>query len=366
MKNLIIILLFLWPVSIFCQAGVIATCTDIRLASPPNSTNAIVPLTGSYDKGKCGFIMGVPDVTRKYALEKEIILPTNFRAFETTTFLKASHVFSNLPHGTYRILTATPTLEMNPSCPITGGRVSVYNLALQFLGFKSNYNNPTVTTSASATVGQTQQSDINWSFVHNNGFSLGSGDAYDYGQTVFMRPTLTTNYTDFWIAIFENGGANRSVGAGWTHGQFIFDINLSDIWKNGTANWKFEAGNTYTVQYAITNSSCGGLWTNLDKSFYVCPAGSNCRLNTEKVQKIVSVIPNPAQNTFQFNNFEIELYKNKDYDLTVHDLSGKQLKSFKNFNNPNFDISDLPNGLYIVNFSESNNRLITRKLVVSR
>ena len=215
-------------------------------------------------------------------------------------------------------------------------------------------------------MGQTQQSDVNWSFIQN-GFSTGnsSGVAFDYGEEVTMSPIKTVNYTAYWIAIFESGSSNRNRGTGWVQGQRIFDISLSEIWR-GFDNWEFEVGNTYTVQYAISNENCPAPWTNLDKSFYVCPAGSNCRLNTEKIQKAVTISPNPAQNTFQLNNFDKEMYKNKEYSLTINDISGKQIKSYENFDNPNFDIADLPNGLYIVNLSESNKKLMSRKLVVSR
>ena len=373
MKNFQTIFMFLLPLNLFCQQPIIVDCSSMRLTGTiyyPNA-NAVVPLFGYYTQGGCSFLMsGGFDETKKFYIEKQFLNSNNERYFEPVSSYQSSSVFSNLSHGTHRIIIATPTLEIKPLCAKVNnanGYVPVLSYSTgQFIGYKSSYYNTYRQVSNHGIIGQTQQSDVDWSFVHN-GFSTGnsSGDAFDYGEEVFMNPIKTVNYTAYWIAIFESGSSTRNRGTGWVQGQRIFDISLSEIWA-GFTGWQFEVGNTYTVQYAISNGNCPGPWTNLDKSFYVCPAGSNCRLNTEKIQKDVTISPNPAQNTFQLNNFDKDMYKNKEYNLTINDISGKQIKSYENFDNPNFDIADLPSGLYIVNLSESNKKLMSRKLVVSR
>jgi len=70
-----------------------------------------------------------------------------------------------------------------------------------------------------------------------------------------------------------------------------------------------------------------------------------------------NIYPNPSSTSFSFNA--------NVSDIEIYDLTGKLVKSFKgDFTRTDaFDISTLNTGMYIVKVENSNNQIMTTKLV---
>lgn len=275
--------------------------------------------------------------------------------------------FSNLAHGTYRVRCQAPTIatnicmeEGNPNLP--GARICLFNESGQFIGYWGTWDNtPFGTTpptfSNTVVVGATVPSDINWSFIDPNG-----NDLFSPGEQIRMNTANTINYTHWWVAIFENGGQNRYWSNGWTQGQIPGNqINLTTL-----TNGAFTTGGqpfaqipvSYTVQFAIS-AQCNTAWTNLNKNFAVCPAGLGCRIAADED---IRLYPNPANNSFQLHNFDVD--PSKQQRIVLLDMNGRTVKSFEQITESVFDISDLINGLYVVSLWENGSRLLTTKLSV--
>jgi hypothetical protein len=97
----------------------------------------------------------------------------------------------------------------------------------------------------------------------------------------------------------------------------------------------------------------------LDKNFAVCPAGLGCRIAEDED---IRLYPNPANNSFQLHNFDID--PSKQQLIVLMDMNGRTVKSFEQITQSVFDVSDLTNGLYIVSIWENGSRLLTTKLSV--
>jgi len=310
----------------------------------------------------CRVITSGSPVTPRFYLERFVS-----GTWTTVAGPQFTTTFSNLAHGTYRVRCQAPTIatnicmeQGNPNLP--GARICLFNTSGQFIGYwgtwdNTPFGNTPPTFSNTVVVGATVPSDINWNFIDPNG-----NDLFSPGEAVRMNTTNTVNYTHWWVAIFENGGQNRYWSNGWTQGQIPGNqINLTTL-----TNGAFTTGGqpfaqipvSYTVQFAIS-AQCNTAWTNLDKNFAVCPAGLGCRI---AVDEDIRLYPNPAYNSFQLHNFDVD--PSKQQRIVLVDMNGRTVKSFEQITQSEFDISDLINGLYIVSIWENGSRLLTTKLSV--
>lgn len=176
------------------------------------------------------------------------------------------------------------------------------------------------------------------------------------------------NYDLWWVAIFEDGPTfSRYKSNGWTNGNIPNgEFDLTQLWNQN--NWDFETFHQYTVQFVTENSKCrNGIenpnengWNNLDRTFFICPAGSGCRFGIADREIIIS--PNPANNMIQLQNFEPGLDRN--YIMTIADMTGRQVKNIP-LTADRVDISDLQSGMFVVNILREGEPVFNSKLVVN-
>ena len=67
----------------------------------------------------------------------------------------------------------------------------------------------------------------------------------------------------------------------------------------------------------------------------------------------VSIYPNPATNHFGLSTSE-GIAK-----LTIFNLVGKEIRTFKTVSEAKYDISDLPNGMYLVQMIDENQKTVS-------
>ena len=183
---------------------------------------------------------------------------------------QASSKFTNLPHGTFRIIVVSPKRFSNIECQ---EGFDVYNTLLQRLGWWGTYTYGATSTSNAVVVGKTVSSDIAYNFIDGGGGdALPNGD--DYGQIVTMNASASKNYDLFWLAIFETTSPFRYGGQGWSFTNPIGgvgSINLSDkAAQFGILPTLGFSGTfaQYTIQFAIENKACiNESWTNNDQPF---------------------------------------------------------------------------------------------------
>ncbi|MFN0216393.1 MAG: T9SS type A sorting domain-containing protein [Saprospiraceae bacterium] len=264
--------------------------------------------------------------------------------------------FVNLPHGTYR-----GKLKVPVNYYATCGLIWYHSFTEANIGWQAILSEFFFT--GEVIVGKTVPSDIAYSFVDGGGGDL-LPNGFDFGEVVTMDPTASKNYDLYWLAIFELEEPMRSWSQGWTTGSTLGVTNLSSKWLTGGAgDWVFESNHNYRVQFAIENSQCiNESWTGLEQDFSICPAGSGCRLIDEEYSDL-RISPNPAAENFQLLGFEASTHP--ESRLILSDLSGRQVKSVS-ATEGDIDISDLPNGMYIVTLWDNSIRLFSDKLIVGR
>ncbi len=254
-------------------------------------------------------------------------------------------------HGWYRVAVRVPQY-LSAFC--TGGWIKIYNYLDQHVGYEGEW--ASTIYSNMVTVGETEQSDVTWEFIDPN-----SNDLFDSGDEVEMNTLGTINYDNWWVAIFENGGQNRYASNGWTGGLIPGNqFDLLFFWNDKTGTNFSEIPVSYTVQFAIS-SRCDTEWTNLDKNFAMCPNGTGCRIGGSDDLEIA---PNPASTYFSLSNFHPA--ESSGYHITLTDMNGRILKTFSQDIQQQFDVSDLPSGLYIVQIWENADRIFTTRLSVMR
>jgi hypothetical protein len=327
-------------------------CTSVKLVSgvPLYPNNAYIDpfLVGCSYCNECNKMLDPVYLqsprTPQFSLQRPV-----GESWVTVAGWQLSPQFNNLPHGWYRIAVRAPRYIAAPNC--TTGWIKIYNTFNQHVGFEGEWA-PTIYSNM-VTVGETVQSDVSWTFIDPT-----PNHHFNYLEEVKINTVGTKNYDHWWVAIFEYGGQNRYWSNGWTSGLIPGNvINLTEF-SLGTFNGVFEPipNYYYMVQFAIS-SKCDTEWTNQDDHFYVCPSGMPCRIAG---QDEVVVSPNPASTSFSISNLGIS----ENSRVTLTDLTGKTVKSFARSDQSLFDISDLPDGLYILNIWNGNTHIHTAKLSV--
>ena len=67
----------------------------------------------------------------------------------------------------------------------------------------------------------------------------------------------------------------------------------------------------------------------------------------------VSIYPNPTANFFGLSNIE------GISQLTIFNLLGKEMRNFEAENGVKYDISDLPNGMYLIQMTDSKQKIVS-------
>lgn len=330
-------------------------CTSVKLVSgvPLYPNNAYIDpfLVGCSYCNECNKMLNPVYLqsprTPQFSLQRPV-----GESWVTVAGWQLSPQFNDLPHGWYRIAVRAPRYIVAPNC--TTGWIKIYNTFNQHVGFEGEWA-PTIYSNM-VTVGETVQSDVKWTFIDPN-----SNGLFDSGDEVKMNTLGTINYDHWWVAIFENGGQNRYASNGWTSGLIPGNqFDLRQFWVDKTGTMFSEIPVSYTVQFAIS-SRCDTEWTNLDRWFAVCPTGTGCRIGETGA---LTIAPNPASTYFSLNGFHPS--EASSYRLTLTDLNGRILKTFSQDIQRQFDVSDLSNGLYIVQIWENDARVFTTRLSVMR
>ena len=325
------------------------------------------------EEGCCRWLISGSPVTPRFWLER-----LTDQGWVTAAGPQYGASFNNLAHGTYRVKCQVPNIAEN-ACKTDGhgnilkAKICVYNDLGQFLGWWGTWDNsPFGTTAPTYTntviVGNTVAADNNYTFIdpsHPPGGPNGPDPwelGYTFGEVVTVDASASTNYNQWWLAVFEDGPTyHRYKSMGWNFGTINAPINLSSWWGNG--GWNFEPLHSYMVQFVVENQQClnGSGWNNNDRTFFICPTGSVCRFGED--MKELSISPNPANSFIRLMNFEPDL--GREYRLHVVDIAGRTVKDAL-IDSEEVDVSDLRSGMFIATLLRDGKPMFTSKLVVNR
>ena len=111
------------------------------------------------------------------------------------------------------------------------------------------------------------------------------------------------------------------------------------------------------INYEINQEKDGvWLWINDNHKMFF---STKPTLNLNEVDELVFIYPNPSKGviTFNINSNEFNIT-----DVIIFDISGKMILNKKNKSN-RVDLSHLPNGVYFLQLTTSNNILLTKKII---
>lgn len=326
-------------------------CNELSVSAPNPGVDYPVDV---YNEGRnvdknCSFLIGSKGPLQpQYVLQKQE--GTQWLNVRPTTL---SRNWTNLSTGRYRVYINLPIYDITWNCT-TSPYIPAINILGQQVGYRGTYHVGAVTTNE-VYLGPTTSDDLSYTMIDvSGGNNLPNG--YDYGELVFIN-TNAKNYTGWFLAIFELGGAQRYWSQGWRFDAMPTQLPIRDLWaENG---WQLESLNSYRIQLAIANG-CNTVWTGVEKDFFVCPQGSGCK--GVQAGSSISISPNPASQRFEMKGLSEDVLEQGR--LTLHDVSGRELKVFNNLSNNTYDVADLPNGLYIVNVWKGEKRISTSKLSI--
>ncbi|MBC7778159.1 MAG: T9SS type A sorting domain-containing protein [Phycisphaerae bacterium] len=369
MKNisfLPFILLLLLVTTASAQTAKGGCTTATVTANPPYSQNLYFSYVswgdcGSVEEPCCRVIFSGSPVAPRYYLERK----NSNGTWTQVAGPQASPVLSDPgvlnPHGVYRVRINVPVPDYNVC---EGGEpLRCYNPNGQFVGYWGKWGPNEYTNEV--LLGKTVASDNSYFFVDGGG-----GDAnpfaFDYLEIAQINTSACKNYDQWWVAIIEQGGQSRYASNGWEFSPVgnggIF--NLTNLWKDGHSNWEFDPLMTYTVQFVVENHAClnGQGWNVNNQNYFICPFGSGCRFD-EGVGLEAAISPNPTSNTLRLTNFTPTAAQ--EYQLTITDLSGRTVKSVQSWVNEDMDVSDLPQGMYILNLTSNGTPLFSDQFIVN-
>jgi hypothetical protein len=268
---------------------------------------------------------------------------------------QSSPNFYNLTHGTYRVKIDLPQYAMGPAAcgfqaikcinilNVEVGRGGVFGLG------SSSFTNEVI-------VGQTVTADNVYTFSDLNGTN-NNALGFDANENVFINCSQMKNYNTYFMAIFENGGLNRYKSTNWVNGLLPNSFNLSQWWAENPG-WTFIPLQSYTIQMVNINSSCGGNWNVVDKTFFICPNGSGCK-QSDFVKNGITISNLP--NGFILNNMDLS----KQNNIKVFSLDGRLVKEYNTVSKNQFSTTDYTNGLYVVTLTTDNKKSFTGKIQVN-
>jgi hypothetical protein len=271
--------------------------------------------------------------------------------------------FTNLPHGTFRIIVVSPTRFTNIECQ---EGFDVYNTGGQRLGWWGTYTNGATSTSNAVVVGKTVSSDIAYHFVDGGGGDI-LPNADDFGQIVTMNASASKNYDLFWLAIFENTSPFRYGGQGWSFTNAIGGVGSINLTQKAAQFGIDPLGfpgtfAQYTVQFAIENKACiNESWTNSDQVFTICPSdlNLNCRFGQPSLEA-PKLSPNPSLGSLQVSNLTAG-----EYQIKVVDLSGRLIDEINFRAGEEITLEGISAGMYVASIWHNGVRVHTEKLIIN-
>ncbi len=324
------------------------------------------------------WMIGVHQLKPKITLQKFDFDSRNWFTVRGPFKVNLPHTEQNLDKGTYRFKVQYPELRLDcGDLHPKGDPWTIGNLVNgQLIGNAGTYDFSPTLTSMIVAVGATDDSDISMNLIDNTGIP---GGFYSYEQEIILDGSGSKNYSSYFISVFKDSGPGPGfASAGWTR-DIIDTRSISNIWlqeNNPDIIGDPEEFSTYHVQFAITNHWCPtNPWTVIERTidggniicngacFTVCPDGLGCRFGGGAKLKKAILSPNPANNTITINDFDYNFHK--EYSIAIADLSGKRLVNIPKWSNTSIDVSNVPEGMYILNLFENDKKIITEKLVIN-
>lgn len=206
----------------------------------------------------------------------------------------------------------------------------------------------------------------------------GSTDSFRFGSGVFVIKTDATGNT-LWANDYEGGrgysGRQTSDGGyiitGWSepYGPPNSNVYLLRTNSSGDILWtKAIGGDGYEEGRSVQQTSDGGyIVCGFTDSYgaggydiwLIKVAGETTGIDGDKKSDIL-IYPNPASGKFKITG---SFSQNDVNQVEIIDVFGKVVKSFNgNFNDEatEFDLSNLPSGIYLVRISSSNSSFIQK------
>jgi hypothetical protein len=366
--------------SVYCQRELKGNCSKVWLdAVLPRIPGYILPLDGTQQVSNCNvevnlFTRGLllVDLQRKESSGNFVSVSGGSHGYPDDYPFSAN---DNLSPGIYRM-----KVERIEPISCSTGFVKAFKDGedLGKLGTVvfGDYTNELI-------VGAPTQSDNSITFLNGNGVYLDNNPQYnryfDSNESIQIDATASTNYNEYQIAIQEYWSGNPSWPGRWRalgnggYGGFINTSNrplavedLRDIWNiHGTSNWEFIPGNAYRLQVTIRNSNCVS-WVDNLQWFYICNNPNwACRKGIDKGNIEPTISPNPVIRAFKMDGFTFNPISSVTDELIIHDLTGRLVKNFTNIKENEFDVSDLTTGVYFISVLRDNQKLFTKKLMVS-
>ena len=153
-----------------------------------------------------------------------------------------------------------------------------------------------------------------------------------------LKVSLCGSSFDTFLSVFDTDGNTITFnddGSCGAQSEVAFStVDLDSVYVV-VEGWGTESG-TYTIN--ITQSTVG------------IKENQNTSIN-------YTIFPNPANENFKINNLKT------DY-ISIHDISGKMVKSYSNYQGESIDISDFERGIYFVKFTSTNGIKQTKKLII--
>jgi Secretion system C-terminal sorting domain len=352
-------------------------CSGINVSGVPPTSSSLIGIQSIPPIGFNCRVTASPPLSIISEIKLEI-LNTSSGVFQTVNTVSRTGStnsitsFTNLTPGVYRVSARAGETFSNFNCSSVTV-VDVLGRVIGTLGRLSSFSTPQIVR-----VGQAQLSDITFNFKDDNG-AIFLNNAFAISERVQLNITNNVPYTDNLVFINEfwpDGSLARFRGKGcggfacFEPGLLGSVLDLTEIWKNGDVSssaWKFEPGRRYEVWVVISNNSCIS-WTGSMKEFAVCPAisGLNCKENLSDNQRKVVIAPNPTNGKFILNNLNLSDYNQESLNLSIFDMSGKEIKKITNVAGNEFNVEDLNVGMYIVNLNSNGKRVFSSKLVLNR
>ncbi|MBC7778160.1 MAG: T9SS type A sorting domain-containing protein [Phycisphaerae bacterium] len=364
MKNFLLLLAFAFcATSAFGQAASAkGGCTTVTVTSTP-SYNPKLWMPNSFwenctpagDPCCRRLIAGVLGVPKYYLLRKEsngswstVMGPQEGTVFEITDGIA--------PHGIYKV---RMNLPVEAPC-MEGDNISYYDYNGKFAGYGGMYGFSIFTNTV--IVGKTVASDNVFSFVDSDGHDS-APNGFDYQEIVKIDASGSKNYDQWWLAVLDvASGAAQSIGWQFTPAGMV---NLNNVWNLPPhEEWEFWPYHSYEVRFVVENSKCqnGDGWNEQSQVFFSCPTGWGCRFDMGAKPEL-TISPNPTSNTLRLTNFMPTAAQ--EYQLTITDLAGRTVKTVQSWVNEDTDVSDLPQGMYILNLTSNDTALFSDKFVVN-
>jgi hypothetical protein len=350
-------------------------CGGVDVTSSIPTGAGFVTATGGFTNRKINGVtipcqqigLGVTTLFRTFILEKRNDQTGSFATAAESSF----GAFRNLTPGVYRVRATVPVPLSGSGCL----SIAVFNILEQEMGAEGTLAN--FGPSNLVRVGTAELSDITWDFKDDNGIQIfpGVNTLFGFGEKVKLQETNNVPYTDHFIQIQEfypdgspaNYRAKGCAGYGcFVPGLVNISESLTDIWTlNGTSTLLFEKGRKYQVWVTISNSNCIS-WTGSFKEFFVCPDPLSCRENLHSIDEKVVLSPNPSTGLFSLTNLDLNNYDKKHLNLSIYDITGKEIKRFTNIDNNEFDVNELNTGIYVANLMSDGKRVYSSKFILKK